>query len=63
MWTSAREKKMCNKKAHLSRFAAENQIRIDIKEGLYEEGDKHSYNCPYCNKWHVGADRGINFEE
>jgi hypothetical protein len=56
-------KKTCKgKRKHNSRYAAEQWIRNDIKRGLYEEGDKHPYLCPYedCQKWHIGADRGFD---
>lgn len=49
-------RKMCDrKKKHKSKWAAQQQIRLDIARKLYEQGDKHAYSCPLCGYWHVGG--------
>lgn len=43
------------KEQHDTQGAAEAQMRSITKRGLEKDAAKiHTYECPHCNKWHVG---------
>lgn len=45
------------KKKYNSKAVADRKIKEMTKKGIPTALLK-SYECPYCNKWHIGNDKG-----
>lgn len=42
------------KEQHISREAAEAQVRSLVNRDLQKDNSLHPYRCPDCSQWHVG---------